>query len=490
MDISELRKQNPWWESSTRIDEDPKIVDYDSAHIKWIPRLKKYIFLDKDVVYSIRGPRQVGKTTLIKIIIKELLQKNNPANLMYYSCDLLRDNLALEDLLTTYYQWVRELNKERIFIFLDEISSVKEWQKSIKLFIDINSNSNMTLILTGSHTIDIKNSTERLPGRVGEKEHVPTHKVFLPMKFAEYVQMRSPELYNQVQRHKLDIAEERSKQFLSIVSGTIPQSSYDLLRILPELNALLDEYFITGGIMIAVNEYAEHKRINAQIYDIYIRHIIGDMARINRDEKTAKLILAAVLKRLSSTFSWNSIKKDAGIASQPTVDQYAHLLQNMFVLNIYYKMENDGTVKHASDKKVHILNPFIFHALYHWLINPAQDPFKSACDFMLLPENKSKLVESIVGDHLNRAMHNLMPSDIFDPSDFIFYFRTNKGYEVDFVLKTNNLFAGIEVKYQNTINAEDFRGILKIGKGCIISKKDLSQSRFAVIPASLFLLYV
>ena len=43
---------------------------------KWYPALRHYISLDKDVIYTIRGPRQVGKTTLLKIIIKELINSN------------------------------------------------------------------------------------------------------------------------------------------------------------------------------------------------------------------------------------------------------------------------------------------------------------------------------------------------------------------------------------------------------------------------------
>ncbi len=159
MDLLEIRRQNPWWENKSRINEDPKIKDYDIAKTKWIPRLKKYIFFDKNVIYSIRGPRQVGKTTLIKIIIRELLEKNNPTNIMYFSCDLIKDTVALHDLLHTYHAWIKTVNQERIFIFLDEISSVKDWQKSIKLFIDTVGNNNITMVLTVSHTIDIKNST-------------------------------------------------------------------------------------------------------------------------------------------------------------------------------------------------------------------------------------------------------------------------------------------------------------------------------------------
>ena len=491
MELLEVRKQNPWWENPLRINEDPKLKDFDTAKVKWFPRLMKYINLDKDAVYSIRGPRQVGKTTLLKLMIRNLLQTSNPINVMYFACDLLRDNLALSDLLETYYSWIRNQSQARVHIFLDEISSVKDWQKAIKFFVDTKGNANLTIVVTGSHTLDIKTSAERLPGRVGEKEHVSTHKILLPMKFAEYVQMRNPELYRQVQVFELDAAPKRGAQFNELIAGKLPLSAQNLIRLLPELDALFDEYLITGGVMIAVNEYAQHNRINAQIYDIYIRQLIGDMARLNREERTAKFILASMLKRLCTPLSWNCIRKENSIPSPPTVEQYANILQNMFVVNIFFKIEADGTIKRASGKKIHILNPFIFHALRGWLINPAEDPYQSSVEFLSSAENKSKLVEAVVGDHLNRAAHNIRPSDTFDASDYVFYFRTKKGDEVDFIFKAQNIFAGIDLTYQNQLNSEDFRGLSKLGGGCMISKRDfLQKDKVAVIPVSLFLLYI
>ena len=68
---------------------------------------------------------------------------------------------------------------------------------------------------------------------------------------------------------------------------------------------------------------------------------------------------------------------------------------------------------------------------------------------------------------------------------------TKKGQEVDFIFKADTIFAGVEVKYQNELRAEDFRGLMKVGKGCLVSKKEfLQKNRIAVIPISIFLLYV
>jgi len=491
MDLLEIRKQNPWWESKTRILEDPKLRDYEAATVKWRPRLMNYLLLDKDAVYSVRGPRQVGKTTMVKLLIKDLLEQNTSINILYYACDLLKDSTDLNDLLETYHAWIRTQNQDRIYLFLDEISSVKEWQKAVKFFIDLHGNRSITMVVTGSHTLDIKMSAERLPGRVGEKEHISTHKILLPMKFAEYVELRDPTLYTQIRTVGLDTAKTRNEEFRTLLNGEIPSSAQNLLRLQPELDLIFDEYLLTGGIMVAVNEYLQHKRIDARIYDLYVRQLIGDMTRLKRDEKTAKLILAALLRRTCTPVSWNGVRKETGIAAQPTVDQYAHILSDMFVLNIFYQIEMDGKVKRASDKKIHILNPFIFHALQGWLVNPAQDPFESSQNFLANPENKSKLVEGVVGNHLGRAAYGIRPSDTFDPSDHIFYLKTKKGHEVDFMFKTDGLLSGVDVTYQNTLNPEDFRALAKLGRGCMISKREFSsRERISVVPVSIFLLYI
>jgi len=110
---------------------------------------------------------------------------------------------------------------------------------------------------------------------------------------------------------------------------------------------------------------------------------------------------------------------------------------------------------------------------------------------ILSSEKKSVLIESLVFNHLSRAFYNMRPSDIYDPADIIFYAKTNKGYEVDFVFKAQDILGGIEVKYQNTLNSGDFRGLIKIGKGCLISKTEINQkNRMCTIPVSLFLLYI
>ncbi len=491
MDLLKLQKQNPWWETPHRIEEDLKIQELNKSAVKWTPRLLKHIDLEKNAVYSIRGPRQVGKTTTLKIMIRDLLKTKNNANIFYYACDDIKDYVQLGDILETYYEWIRSQNNERAYIFLDEISYVKEWQRAVKHFIDAKGNHNLTMILTGSHILDLKRSTERLPGRVGEKEGVSTNKILLPMKFAEYVELRNPEIYEQVKKWNLHEHSTRNDDFQKLLEGKIPKSAWDLSRLSLALDKLLDEYLLTGGILLAVNEYHNTGRISSQIYDLYTKQITGDITRAGREEKTAKLILGSIIKKMGTPTSWNGIRTENGIASSPTVEQYAHILQDIFVISICYKIELNGEENPASNKKLYFINPFIYSALYHWLFENTRDPYAVSQENIHHPEKKSILIESLVSNHLGRAIYNVRPNDLFDPSDHIYYAKTNKGNEVDFIIKLGSILRGIEVKYQNSINSGDFIGLRKLKQGCMITKNKLEQKgTYALIPASLFLLYI
>lgn len=491
MDILTLQKQNPWWENSLRINEDKKIVEYQQSPVKWEPRILHYIDLEKNALYSIRGPRQVGKTTLIKNTIKKLIEKQTDAkNIFFYTCDILKSPEELIEIIETYTNWIRKLNNNRIYIFLDEISTLKNWQKSLKFFIDTN-NLPMTIIVTGSHTIDIKQSVEQMPGRIGEKEGVSSHKILLPMKFAEYVQTKDPDLHNNLIKIGICDQKTRKEEFLNIISGKLPKSVYEILVYQNKLDALLDEYLITGGIMIAVNEHEKNKYISSQIYELYLKQINADITRQGRDERTAKQILLAILERITTPTSWNNIKNRADIPTIPTVQQYVSILENIFLLSTIYKIDLDGEQKHLSDKKIFIQNPFMYHALNNWVNNPTSDAYKDSENYLKNPEIKSKLIESLIANHLARAAYNFKPSDLFNSSDYLFYAKTKKGKEIDFILKTPLGLRPIEVKYQNQINSEDFIGIRKLRSGVLLSKNKLEQKDFiSIIPVSLFLLYI
>lgn len=495
MQIGDIAIQNPWWARKEAIQEDAKIRQYEAGKYKWRPRILNYIDLGRDVVYSIRGPRQIGKTTMLKLQIRELLEKGHPPqNIMYYACDMVRESRELYDIMATYVKWAETAGKGRIILMLDEISSVRDWGVAIKKFIDDFQNAGKVLVLTGSHSIDIEKNTERFPGRGGEREGISTHKILLPMKFAEYVELKNPALCQNIKAQKLDEKEVRGKEFMSLLSGIEPDTLKTLLPLQPELDRLLEEYLLDGGIMFAVNQLAEKGEIPQQTYELYIRQLMGDIHRIGRDEMTAKQVLSAVLGRVGSRASWLGMAKEAGIPSNVTIEQYAGILQGMFILDVFHLVDEKMQPKYRSEKKIHVPNPFMFHALRSWVQNPAGDPFNAARQFLLGPENRSRVIEGLVGDHLARAAYNLKPNDLYSPSSAVFYFRLAKGREIDYVLPVDGRACFVDVAYKSSLASEDYLALKKMRRGgCLVSKGTYAYNpdyRIVTIPVSLFLMYV
>lgn len=53
-------------------------------------------------LYFLVGPRQVGKTTALKIFIYEQLKVRDPKSIFYYSCDELSDCRELGEVLDAF----------------------------------------------------------------------------------------------------------------------------------------------------------------------------------------------------------------------------------------------------------------------------------------------------------------------------------------------------------------------------------------------------
>jgi len=169
--IQSLINQNIWWQDKRLISHDPKIRELQSGGLVWRPAVLDEFDLDRFAVYSLRGPRQVGKTTAVKLLIQELLERPGVAKeqVMYFSCDTIDAYKELIELLETYLAHLKKLglHNKRLAIFLDEITSVKDWQRGIKHLVDTGALEKACVVLTGSNAADLRRAVERLPGRRG-----------------------------------------------------------------------------------------------------------------------------------------------------------------------------------------------------------------------------------------------------------------------------------------------------------------------------------
>jgi len=487
-----IPQHNPWWRDPSEISNDERIKEFEAATIQWKPRIKYYINFDKDKIYTLRGPRQVGKTTLIKLLIKDLLAEGKDSkSIFYYSCDLVANEKELFEVINEYLDWALTFQLDRKYIFLDEISSVKNWEKGLKHLVDAGILKNTSVILTGSHSIDIKHSIERLPGRRGEGDE-PLNKILLPMKFAEFAETLNPAIRELFEKNDLFQSEKRRNIIFELFDEEI-DPVLSLLRIYQdELDRLLEQYLITGGVPRSINDFFSKNRIDNSIYELYIRSLIGDLARWQFQETYVKQILRSIVSKLTTNVSWQSIVKDTDIGSHNTVSRYTESLVDSFVLNILYSV--DIVRKNAcfkKEKKIYFQDPFIFHSMRSW-VTGLTDYFNGTQSYLDNPEDKSKLVESVVENHLVRLMYNTFPSDVFAPHEHVFYWKkSGGGKEVDFVLKPGeNELLPIELKFQNKIQKSDYKGLRTFPgrKGIMLSKNSFDVTgNYATIPVSLFL---
>ncbi|WP_338598621.1 AAA family ATPase [Sulfolobus tengchongensis] len=108
-----------------------------------------HVSLEPFSLNIIFGPRQVGKTTAVILLIEYLLKKiENPKSIFYFSCDKLADYKELDQVLEEYLKVKKRENIRTSYIILDEITFPKEWYRSIKYRIDKGDFKNDVIILT------------------------------------------------------------------------------------------------------------------------------------------------------------------------------------------------------------------------------------------------------------------------------------------------------------------------------------------------------
>lgn len=118
------------------------------------PEIEKKLFKGKSIV--VVGARQVGKTTLVKMIAEPFKE-----NVLYLNCDETDVRLQLSDVTSTI---LKRIAGEKKLIIIDEAQRVKNVGLTIKLFVD--QLPEYQVIATGSSPIELSNEiNEPLTGR-------------------------------------------------------------------------------------------------------------------------------------------------------------------------------------------------------------------------------------------------------------------------------------------------------------------------------------
>lgn len=423
---------NPWW---TKKIPGYLVKDY---RREAYGRVKEHLKLDRIVI--IKGPRRVGKTTLMYQLIDELLKQVTAERILYVSFD--GKKLAdLDAILETYQRKILKapLDADTAYIFLDEVQYLTDWQTMVKKYFD--RSFPLKFIISGSSATLIKKGSESLMGRTIDE-------VMLPFSFREYV-------------------EYHTKRQIGI--GETPNLA-EVKRIETDARILFEEYLLKGGFpnIFDVRETELwQKMVKEDITDKAIYRDITALYKIKKPEALEKLFyyLTGIHGRILNA---SNISQSIGL-SREYVNEYLTYLKNAYFVHTLRKYSGSVEKTVRSSEKAYILDPAIVNSF----LNRTR----------ITDENAGTIVEGLVAEHLRHYE--------------TYYWRDY--YEVDFILKKDGSLTPIEVKYKNTVDKEDMKGIFNFmerfnaKEGIVVTKDRLETTEdkghmIRYIPAWLFLL--
>lgn len=166
-----LRQQNPWWRGEP-LQRLPSFRRWPFEPL--LRRLMREPPLAK--INVVRGPRQIGKTTLQLQLIEQLLEQGiEPTRLFRVQFDELPSlkPIQTDEPILRIVEWFserilgRDLNAAArdgrpALLFLDEVQNLPDWAIQLKAFVD---RTDVRLLVTGSSALRIELGRDSLAGR-------------------------------------------------------------------------------------------------------------------------------------------------------------------------------------------------------------------------------------------------------------------------------------------------------------------------------------
>jgi predicted AAA+ superfamily ATPase len=305
--------------------------------------IKKYIEHKNALI--ITGMRQVGKTTVMKSIFNDLVNKPK----IWLDFDNPLDQKVFEDLeYKNIYKILKDLSKangnDRIFVFIDEIQNLPEATKVVKYLID---HYGVKFFITGSSSFYLKNLfPESLSGRK-----------FLydlnPLSFKEYLYFRGK--ISREKASELDISTAVKKK--NIVEFKSFQADYN-------------DYLQFGGFpeVVMTEDADTKKQVLKNIFASFFEKDLRIMSDYKDIRELRDLILLLV-PRVGSMMDVTKLASELGV-DRPKIYSYLEFLQGTFFITLLPKFSRSIDRSVASGKKVYFSDTGILNTIGQ--INDAQ----------------------------------------------------------------------------------------------------------------------
>jgi len=364
--------------------------------------LEKFLYTRQ--ILLIYGIRRVGKTTLLYQIIDFLLKKGvDKKSILYFSLD--EKIASLKELFKNYSELILEediLQEKRIYVFLDEIQKLDDWQNQLKIFYDLY--PNIKFIVSGSASLVIsKGAKESLAGRVYE--------FGLPLlNFSEYLRVLGEKIEID---NVLDLNQLR-----------------EIYLKKERLSPLFFSYLKNGGFIEIAREKDDLK-IKEYSKSILEKVIFGDITlsfKIKQPQ-LLKIILELVASNPGFLLDYSKLAETLN-KDQRVIADYIFYLKHSLLVKILYNFSGSRFASERKLKKIYLASTNFIYQFY-------SEKFRA-------PEFLGKIIENLVVS--------------FEDTEFFWRKRQS---EVDLVLEKN---IPVEIKYKEKVLKSDLKNILKFAE--------------------------
>lgn len=401
-------------------------------------------------ITGIVGARRVGKTTLMYQLVQSLLEKVNPSNILFLKVDdtyLNVDEAKIRSIFDLYsiniLQKPLENLDERVYILLDEIQSLDNWELFLKRWFDLG--YNIKFVVSGSSSSQImSDSQESLVGRFHPQ-------IVCPMKFLETVRYHEratdPERrYDQINWRLRDALRA---SILNDDPGPLfeafSKASIELARERDQLLIYLQDYLIKGGYPAIVTSDDLYK--NAEMLRDYLSlTIYKDVVKTFRirDPKSFEAVFGVIASECCHRLNYSSISRELGI-KRDTLRDYLFYLKYSFLVSESRFYSRNLRTQMKKEKKIYVNDIGLRNSVLGLI------------DRSVLhnPQQMGILVENVVADHCKRLKFNIEQGS----TSVINYWNDNRGHEVDIIMEIFRKPIPIEVKYREDIKKSELTGL-------------------------------
>lgn len=354
-------------------------------------------YLKSPEIIAVIGPRQCGKTTLLKEIFKRL---KNAVYIDFEDRDVL--DLFNNDIKGFYNLYV----KGNDYLFIDEFQYAKDGGKKLKYLYDT---YEIKIVISGSSVLDLTHQAVKyLVGRI-----------FIfhlsPFIFKEFLSYRSPSLYENVY---VD-SKKSVDQYLRGQRKTPPVISEQVVK---EMLRYYGEYAVFGGYprVVLTNDEGEKITVLKNIYNTYLLREIRDILQLSTERELQKLVKVLSLQ-VGSMAVYNELGQVASLDYNGLM-RHLNILEKTFVIKMITPFCRNKRTEIAKAPKI-----------YFW-----DNGFRN-----VVTGNFQPLDERMDRGVLNE---NFTAGQLLKSGYDVKYWRTKSHAEIDFVLENEGANTVIEVK--------------------------------------------